>query len=73
MPVHFDKQGPVVVLTLDRPEKRNAFDSALTAAGVANEDSMTPEQEAKARSAARSVVEQAVASLAHTPVRRALT
>jgi len=32
MPVHFDKQGPVVVLTLDRPEKRNAFDSALTAA-----------------------------------------
>ena len=32
MPVHFDKQGPVVVLTLDRPDKRNAFDSALTAA-----------------------------------------
>ena len=32
MPVHFDKQGPVVVLTLDRPDKRNAFDRALTAA-----------------------------------------
>ena len=32
MPVHFDKQGPVAVLTLDRPDKRNAFDRALTAA-----------------------------------------
>ena len=32
MPVHIDQQGPVAVLTLDRPEKRNAFDGALTAA-----------------------------------------
>lgn len=32
MPVHIDKQGPVAVLTLDRPDKRNAFDGALTAA-----------------------------------------
>ena len=32
MPVHIDQQGPVAVLTLDRPETRNAFDSALTAA-----------------------------------------
>ena len=32
MPVRIDKQGPVAVLTLDRPDKRNAFDGALTAA-----------------------------------------
>lgn len=32
MPVRIDQQGPVVVLTLDRPEKRNAFDGALTTA-----------------------------------------
>ena len=32
MPVHTDQQGPVAVLTLNRPDKRNAFDGALTAA-----------------------------------------
>ena len=31
MPVHTDQQGPVAVLTLNRPDKRNAFDGALTA------------------------------------------
>ena len=32
MPVHTHLHGPVAVLTLDRPDKRNAFDAALTLA-----------------------------------------
>lgn len=32
MPVHTQLHGPVAVLTLDRPDKRNAFDAALTLA-----------------------------------------
>ena len=32
MPVHILKQESIAVLTIDRPDKRNAFDSALTAA-----------------------------------------
>lgn len=32
MPVHSVRQGSVAVLTLDRPDKRNAFDGALTTA-----------------------------------------
>ena len=32
MPIHLSTQGPVAVLTLDRPERRNAFDTALTVA-----------------------------------------
>lgn len=31
MPVHFEKRGPVVVITLDRPDRRNAVDRATAA------------------------------------------
>jgi enoyl-CoA hydratase len=35
MPVHFDQEGPVSVVTLDRPERRNAVDRATAAALLA--------------------------------------
>jgi enoyl-CoA hydratase len=31
MPVHFEKTGPVAVITLDRPDRRNAVDRATAA------------------------------------------